>query len=109
MKLVIDRTLWIRGEPASHSYLLRPNDGKSCCLGFLGCAIGINRDTLWGERMPIPGKDWEPTNWLFAADSQDRLAVHRLTEINDEHSLDDREEKLKREFAAHDIEVEFIN
>lgn len=111
MKLVIDRQKWIRGEMVKRSFLIRPEDGKSCCLGFLGCAIGISRDNLWGKRMPWDNKDWEPANWLLQADPQGWLAMHRLTAINDDQSLteDKREDKIKQEFAAHDVEVEFIN
>lgn len=111
MKLVIDRTKWIRGEAVERSFLIRPEDGKSCCLGFLGCAIGISRETLWSKRMPWGEKDWEPSDWLFQLDSQNRYTVHRLAMINDDQSLTEpeREEKLKREFAAVDVEVEFIN
>lgn len=41
MKLTIDRSKWLRGDP--NSMLLRPTDGRMCCLGFLGLALPVGK------------------------------------------------------------------
>jgi hypothetical protein len=40
-KLEISRKEWLRGGPSMKSFLYRPDDGKMCCLGFLGRACGL--------------------------------------------------------------------
>lgn len=46
MKLVIDRSKWLRGEGSERSFLLRSTDGKMCCLGFFGLACGLTAERI---------------------------------------------------------------
>lgn len=46
MKLVIDRSKWLRGEGSEKSFLLRSTDGKMCCLGFFGLACGLTAERI---------------------------------------------------------------
>ncbi len=48
----VDRATWLHGEGGKQSYLLRANDGKMCCLGFLGAACGIPSKGLLARRSP---------------------------------------------------------
>ena len=41
LKVVIDRKRWLRGEGTARSRLLRPEDGKMCCIGFVAKAAGV--------------------------------------------------------------------
>ncbi len=53
MKLVINRDKWLRGEGAFESKLLRREDGKMCCLGFLGLACGLSESDIMGKATPV--------------------------------------------------------
>jgi hypothetical protein len=44
LRIVIDRALWMRGSP-DNSRLLN-DEGKMCCLGFLGRACGFTEEEL---------------------------------------------------------------
>ena len=45
-KLPISRKSWLRGENSIKSFLLRSEDQKRCCFGFLAKECGINDDVL---------------------------------------------------------------
>jgi hypothetical protein len=110
MKLVIDRTKWLRGEGYSVSKLLRSSDHKMCCIGFLCADLGIPESEL----LDVAGSHSQP----FSCELPLWLAVRKDTEsdlqqaynINDEIFPDaEREQRLTEIFARHDVEVEFIN
>jgi hypothetical protein len=46
MKFVIDRSKWLRGEGTGDSFLLRPSDGKMCCVGQMCKQLGVSDDIL---------------------------------------------------------------
>lgn len=48
----VKRSKWLRGEGHGNSYLLRPNDGKMCCLGFLGIACGAEKEDIFDNENP---------------------------------------------------------
>lgn len=53
MDLIIDRAKWLRGTAAVRgSYLLRKEDGKMCCLGFLALACGYTKEEIRGKSSP---------------------------------------------------------
>lgn len=52
MQLVIEREKWLRGEGPEGSRLLRPIDGKMCCLGFLCLAKGKTPDEIRDKYSP---------------------------------------------------------
>lgn len=106
-KLVIDRSRWLRGEGGGESALLRQADKKMCCLGFFGLACGVPSESMLDKGEPaaveMDAKSlWPP--WLEGS-------VHRLIETNDAENLTDgeREMGIAAEFAAHGVEVEFID
>lgn len=77
MKLVIDRSKWLQGEASVVSMLLRPQDGKMCCLGFYCLALGAPEKSINRVHTPLgdEGDEWLPTlidkvvlekaEWLF--------------------------------------------
>src|SRR5258705_13829674 len=52
--LVIDRRKWLRGGDLDGltSVLLRPSDGKMCCMGIYGRALGVPRKKLLNIGLP---------------------------------------------------------
>lgn len=52
MKLVIDRSKWLRGEGSSNSKLLRESDGKMCCLGFYAKQCGYTDEEILQRAAP---------------------------------------------------------
>lgn len=58
MAVVIDRSKWLQGE--YFSFLLRPRDGRMCCLGFVAKACGATNEQILGKCTPseVPQIDW---------------------------------------------------
>jgi hypothetical protein len=93
IKVTVDRAKWYRGEGPDLSRLLR-GDGKMCCIGFLGKAMGIPDDamigveTLYGTTIPE----------ACAFSDQYRDALIDAYDVNDKKGMKaaEREQKLKR-------------
>ena len=117
MKLIIDRQMWLRGEGATVSRLLRSSDGKMCCLGQLGIACGIPSEMIKNRAVPsdvplhvnafprflISDPEYQPDA------SNECLALMKINDGVYYYSEAEREHALTMEFAKHDIQVEFIN
>ncbi len=118
MKLVIDRKKWLRGD-GRDSYLIRPSDGKQCCLGFLGLACGYEPADLHARLSPLSTFESEKDNkWCIPVGNKDAATngeemhsaiILELTRINDHMYMkdNDREEKLTEAFASVGVEVTF--
>jgi hypothetical protein len=119
MQLIIDRKLWLRGEQIV-SYLLRFRDGKMCCLGIYGRALGIPAEELLDKGAPdassCRASFQAKAPWLF----KDGIYLSRdcklLMEINDfnsdyydEPQYQDREDRIKEIFAENGVEVSFVD
>ena len=73
MKLTIDRSKWLRGE--ANSCLLRPSDGKMCCLGFYALSVGLSPEKITDISTPVGipldsiyetrSQLWGEGKWLF--------------------------------------------
>lgn len=116
MKFTVEKKTWLRGEGCSESYLLREDDGKRCCLGFYGQALGIDDADLisapapsdmadqyktWGELLrPAPYKScgYEPS-----------IVCTELMIANDDEDMSDneREKHIEELFGRIGVEVEF--
>lgn len=115
MKLTIDRSRWLRGEGSVVSRLLRPADGKMCCLGFYGLAMGANPDALLDVTAPQVARDLAPFAALIEHD--ERAACwptvtcgNLMCDNDDEHTTaEDREARLTKYFAEIGVEVEFVD
>lgn len=46
LNVVVKRSKWLRGEGSDRSRLLRPSDGKMCCLGFVCLVAGATPDKI---------------------------------------------------------------
>lgn len=122
MKLVIDRSTWLRGEEDA-GLLLREADGRRCCLGFLGVSCGIDDDAMASIGCPREVASTEWPAWLVTSEEtedeygdaelrrHDSATADRLMAINDDGDLSEpeREKRLAAIFAKHDVEVEFVD
>lgn len=128
MKLIVDRTKWLRGEGSDVSRLLRPSDGKMCCLGFVCLAFGMNAQSITNVATPSSVADAkriglnkdhsdvpEALRWLLKEragesirDSDDCAELMRCNDLIVE-SNEWREAGITKIFKDHDIEVEFVN
>lgn len=107
MNLEISRREWLRNEGMIASRLLRPRDGKRCCVGIYCRALGISDSVLWDRSWPCVGELEFPT-WLTEGPDifTDNLAV-----TNDLPGLteDDREYQIAAVFARHGVVVTFVD
>lgn len=124
---VIDRRQWLHGEGHNRSKLLRPEDGKMCCLGMyceqvLGLPKAMLADKADPEDLNGTEDDLEDAlGWLLDVDDKLKLSetAFRLVDVNDKEtgppsireitSEPVREQKLAELFAQHDVQVTFIN
>ncbi len=116
MKLVIDRTRWLRGDP--NSFLLRSGDNKMCCLGFLAKACGYTEEQITNVGAPngtvYKGyKDLWPegitsghrkSTW-HSQITEDLMGTNDSSITNDA----DRESRLIDLFSQIGVEVEFVD
>lgn len=102
-RLVIDRSIWLRGEGGNNSYLLREEDGKKCCLGIYLGACGTPDELLSGHvgtgQIVLP----EEAKWL------DQGADAFMIVNDDPHTpASTRERGIEALFASHGIQVTFV-
>ncbi len=113
-KFTVITSKWFRGNGIGGSYLYRPEDGKMCCLGFLGEACGLSKEELANH--PTPGSVSNPEKFpselikdnggLYKDNSTLSL---KLMLLNDSvHILEqERRSELAKLFKSIDIEVTF--
>jgi len=121
MKYIIDRQVWYRGKGATGSALLREEDGHMCCLGQVALQCGLTEAEIIGEGEPedIRQDATRMPTWLLRnCGESDGCAVFgnspdccEAMDVNDCEAVSDgsRENRLKRIFAKHGDELEFIN
>lgn len=116
MKVVIDRSKWLRGNP-NKSMLLNRHVGR-CCLGFLGRAHGLPDCAAYGVGLPAhvrraclwPERLFEVAPFTSAGGDEARWE-HVFAAINDV-AIDEptREEWIRTGFAiVLDADVEFTD
>lgn len=114
MKLVIDRSRWLRGEGSSRSRLLRSSDGKMCCVGFFALACGLTPADILDRSTPfaqpssgsavLDEKFIDPDNPLRHVNE-----VSSLYATNDSMHITDasREHGIRGSFRRLGVEVTF--
>lgn len=50
--VTVRRSTWLRGEGSFRSFLLRPSDGKMCCLGFCLVELGRSKEEITDKKAP---------------------------------------------------------
>jgi hypothetical protein len=116
VKFTVSRETWIRGGD-DITRLLRPRDGKMCCLGFVCEQLGVPRDELRDRGAPADVGTMSlriVEGVLTRRSDLGTLYNNDLTEsaigINDDEKIDDdeRERRLTALFAEHGHELEFV-
>jgi hypothetical protein len=131
MKLTIVRSMWIRGG-GQDSKLLREEDNKRCCLGFLAAACGLIDEAIREVAEPgnvsMTATDAASEEWTMhiatIVDDPDEegyedgpLVVQqldlaeRLIAVNDDAQLseEDREDRIARLMSVAGVEVEYVD
>ena len=114
-KFIVDRKTWLRGEGGSRSSLLRANDNKMCCLGFLSCELGLQKSEI--REVPHPANlslirsVRNKFEGLLNEESRLTNVCEEIMRYNDSKNITDaeRENSLTKEFKSINWEVEFIN
>ena len=127
MKLTIDRTKWLRGESGMDSYLLHPQRGLMCCLGFYCVAKGIPESEFL--QVGSPASVCRISEGVFFNNLEDLVdfethdgddhqkyennrICNKLMLANDHDWVMDskeREEELTNLFKKIDVDVEFVD
>ena len=115
MKLVINREKWYRGAGSYESKLLRPSDGKMCCLGFYCMELGYKKEQISGAGTPASSflDPIKRPDWLVNNDGKGPLVsgscAQLITTNDDEYiSEKEREAAITAEFGENGVEVEFV-
>lgn len=123
-RLVIDRAKWrVGGSMYSPqldlTFLLNPNSGMMCCLGFYCIWKGVPEEDIEGRGRPDgvveTNPRWLPELSLLVESGEDgeylasEIAVD-LIHSNDSPFIDNdtREKEIKEHFLKIGVEVEFI-
>lgn len=121
MKYIVKRSEWYRGKTWG-SKLLR-EDGRKCCIGFVGQQCGISDEDLRG-RGAVSFSPYESTfspspsfvkfpEWMRPFDSRQNssLPIAEAYTVNDDPGISDevREARLKEIFRSQGDEIEFID
>lgn len=104
----VDRSKWFRGQGWAKSQLLR-EDGTMCCLGFYAKACGARDWQIVGVGGPSRAHGFWP-DWMFNG-SLRVPDVMEMMSVNDERMASDseRELALTQLFAAHGVDVTFVD
>lgn len=103
MNFIVKRSKWLRGEGSLVSSLLRPSDGKQCCLGFLAIASGCSIEDITKKGHP---RSLTTGSWPHSFNGWGCIIC-----INDDNIITDkeREEYLAEAFRVRGFEVEFVD
>lgn len=127
-KLIIDRKIWLHGkkqidqtgnEPFRASSLYRSLDWKMCCIGIYLNQCGVSKKILLDKPDATSLVDMDvklpkQVAWLIQTETYTEGGEYHInsTDSGELMKINDRsanENKIKKLFAKHDVEVEFIN
>ena len=91
-------------------YLMRNDEGKKCCLGFVSEAYGVPPEKTLNKEFPCQLRHNVPKDfpdWLLTNHHHHDVAI--ASGINDDMvlSLKEKEAQLKELFAKHNIRLIF--
>jgi hypothetical protein len=99
----VNRRTWARGGKNGLSRLLN-GDGNMCCLGFLGVASGVSKESLFNKLTPGG----------LSLQEQDKYPIVNLweffVETNDNQNMTDadREKRLKEAARENGFSFRFV-
>ena len=83
LNVIVNRETWLRGEGSDKSFLLRPADGKMCCMGF-------------AESVRNPLSDILGAREVVRADYPNHVnCLSDIYQINDNPTLSDHEREQR--------------
>lgn len=117
-QFTVKRSKWLRGEGLVHSYLLREEDGKMCCVGFLTKECGFTDkdilckqalDQLLDEIRNREADSEECTDLTALGRLEHFISSKGIYDRNDDESIMDssREKRLIKSFKAFGITLTF--
>lgn len=115
-KFTVDRLTWYRGKESYQSKLLL-EDGKRCCIGFVGQQCQVPDESMQGAAeinslendLQNVFPDWM-TDGRRTPDGN-ISEISKAYNVNDDNTIGDaeREASLKAIFERNGDEIEFIN
>ena len=100
----IDRKRWLRGEGGRVSSLLRPSDGKMCCMGFYCLVMGLSPEDICDIHSLGAIKD----NQKFDVVIQEMLPIlSQLYHTNDHPSISSADRETKLVELGHKADINF--
>jgi hypothetical protein len=108
MKFIVDRKTWYRGKGIKDSRLLR-EDGKMCCIGFVGKQCGVPDTDLLGIGNVTVGLQGHGLFPAWVRNTLTSISIRNAYSTNDSEDLTDseREAQLKEIFLREGDEIEF--
>jgi len=114
MKLIIDRKRWLRG--GGNDSCLLDGEGRMCCLGFYGIALGFSGEEILEKPEPnnlnesdgFIDRRWP--EWLVDRRRYNTKDCVLLMRTNDNKDLSDgeREDQIREIFMRNGIEVSYV-
>lgn len=114
MKFIVDRKKWYRGKGSEESALLR-EDGTRCCIGFVGQQCGVSDSLMLDRPCILDDRRVESLKgfpqWMYTTVDKHRTLADEAYQANDNQLHGDaaRERELKKLFADHGDEIEFVD
>jgi len=116
VKVTVRRNKWLRGENYDVTRLLRPSDGKMCCLGFACLALGETEDSILDVSHPVTVSERHQRSVgnltsFINNDWEHPKPVDEAMRINDLKDLDDkeRETEITKLLAQVGLDMEFVD
>lgn len=116
LKLIIERSKWLRGGNGEDSLLRSPESGKMCCLGFLALQCGYSTKDINGIATPESiGKKSKFIPGLVEYNHYNTLGntnlCNKLMYINDAYRITEsqREKRLTTWFKYLEVDVSFVD
>ena len=109
-ELMIQRSKWLRGEVKSR--LLRPSDGKMCCLGFYALSCGLSHEQIKDHAEPADIAGILPNEMIWTTRGPEGFKnAWPLILTNDDAGISEskREENITKYFAEHNVHVKFVD
>jgi hypothetical protein len=103
VQVTVDRENWLRGEGDCRSYLLREEDQKMCCIGFLAKVLGADEGHILQASTLSQVSVNEAREFVWKHES----ILGDAYQVNDQEGLDDAKREAKLIELGKKMDVEF--
>ena len=106
----VKRSKWYRGQGGDFSALLLRNDGKRCCIGFVGQQCGIPDKALLNRAVAFDVRDDRWPKWILEVNKSASTDIYEAYGVNDSATISDaeRERRLKAIFKRNGDRIRFV-